>query len=81
MEKSEKKTIRSEKKLNEIDIDNLIKFVYNKIAEWHNEDTSSEGLKHVSIDLIKECINHTLKQIGITEVDSEVIIDKGDLKD
>ena len=79
MKKSESKA--NKKKLNEIDIDNLIKFVYNRVAEWHNDDASSQGLKHASRDVIKECINHTLKQIGMTEVDSEVIIDTGNLKD
>ena len=58
--------IKKEKKINEIEIDVLIQFVYNKVAEWHNDDTTSEGLKHTSIEIIKECINNTLKQIGIT---------------
>lgn len=80
MNKSEEKKEKLiNKNLNEIDIDVLIKFVYNKIAEWHNDDATSEGLKHTSIDIIKECINNTLKQIGITEVNTEVKIDKGDL--
>jgi hypothetical protein len=78
-ESEERKDKIRNKNLNEIDIDVLIKFVYNRIAEWHNDDATSEGLKHVSIDIIKECINNTLKQIGITEINTEVKIDKGDL--
>ena len=68
--------IKSEKKLNEIEIDELIKFVYNKVAEWHNDEASSEELKHISIEIIQECINSTLEQIGISEVSLKVKVDK-----
>lgn len=65
-----------ENKLNEIDIDDLIKSVYNKIAEWHNDDTTSTGLKHVTFEIIEECTNNTLKQMGLKDVTTSVQLDK-----
>lgn len=65
-----------ESKLNEIDIDNLIKSVYNKIAEWHNEDATSAGLKHVTFEIIEECTNNTLKQMGLKDVTTSVQLDR-----
>jgi hypothetical protein len=66
----------NKEKLNEIDIDNLIKSVYNKIAEWHNDDTTSAGLKHVTFEIIEECTNNALKQIGLEDVTTSVQLDK-----
>tara|TARA_B100000963_G_scaffold326727_1_gene313988 strand:- start:18 stop:293 length:276 start_codon:yes stop_codon:yes gene_type:complete len=63
-------------KLNEIDIDNLIKSVYNKIAEWHNDDATSAGLKHVTFEIIEDCTNNTLKQIGLKDIVTSVQLDK-----
>ena len=53
------------KNLNEIEIDDLIKSVYTRIAEWHNDDSSQTGLKYVTLEIIQECTNNTLKQLGI----------------
>jgi hypothetical protein len=62
--------------LNEIDIDDLIKSVYNKVAKWHNDDTTSAGLKHVTFEIIEECTNNTLKQIGLKDIVTSVQLDK-----
>lgn len=63
-------------KLNEIDIDDLIKNVYNKIAEWHNEDTTPAGLKHVTFEIIEACTNNALQQIGLKDIVTSVQLDK-----
>ena len=64
------------KKLNEIEIDDLIKSVYTKIAEWHNDDSSQSGLKYTTIEIIQECTNNTLKQLGMEEIVTDVKLDK-----
>ena len=64
------------KKLNEIEIDDLIKSVYTKIAEWHNDDSSQSGLKYATIEIIQECTNNTLKQLGMDEIITDVRLDK-----
>ena len=64
------------KKLNEIEIDDLIKLVYTKIAEWHNDDSSQSGLKYTTIEIIQECTNNTLKQLGMEEIVTDVKLDK-----
>jgi len=64
-----------DKKLKEIDIDSLIKLVYVKIANWHNDDSSQSGLKFVVIDIIQECTNNTLKQLGLDTVVTNVKLD------
>ena len=51
---SDKKEKKKEKNLSEINIDKIIVEVYNKIAEWHNDDGSSPGLKQLSFDVIKD---------------------------
>lgn len=62
--------------LNEINIDDLIKSVYNKVAEWHNDDATSAGLKHVTFEIIEECTNNALKQIGLKDIVTSVQLDK-----
>jgi hypothetical protein len=68
--------IMSDKKINEIDIDSLIKTVYNKIVTWHNDDATPQGLKHLSIEIIQDCTNNTLKQIGLEDIVTDVKIEK-----
>jgi len=69
------------KKLNEIEIDDLIKSVYTKIAEWHNDDSSQSGLKYTTIEIIQECTNNTLKQLGMEEIVTDVKLDKATRKE
>lgn len=64
------------KNLNEIEIDDLIKSVYTRIAEWHNDDSSQTGLKYVTLEIIQECTNNTLKQLGMNEITTDVKLDK-----
>lgn len=70
-----KEETENNKKINEIEIDSLIKEVYNKVAEWHNEDASQAGLKHISIDIIKMVTDENLKHFGI-ETETEVMLDE-----
>lgn len=62
-------------KINEIEIDDLIKEVYNKIASWHNDDPSQAGLKHLSIEIIQSVTNQNLKHFGI-DATTEVKLDE-----
>jgi hypothetical protein len=64
------------KKLNEIEIDELIKSVYSKIANWHNDDTTSSGLKFTVLEIIQECTNNTLRQIGLNEITTDIKLDE-----
>lgn len=68
--------MKDNKKINEIEIDDLIKSVYTKIANWHNDDTTSSGLKFTVLEIIKECTNNTLKQIGLDEVTTDIKLDE-----
>ena len=68
--------MKNDKVNNEIDIDDLLKTVYNKIAEWHNDDTTSAGLKGVTFEIIEECTKNTLKQIGLKDITVDVRLDK-----
>jgi hypothetical protein len=63
------------KNLNEIEIDSLIKEVYNKIAEWHNEDASMPGLKHLSIEVIQVVMDKALEHFGM-DIKTEVKLDE-----
>lgn len=65
-----------EKKLNEINIDSLIKDVYKKIAEWHNDDSTSPGLKVLVLDIIKTCTENTVKQLGLSDTITDVKLDE-----
>lgn len=71
---------KQEKKINEIEIDNLIKIIYKKIADWHNDDTTQMGLKYMVFDIIQDCTNNTLEQLGLEKVTTDVKIDKGEEK-
>jgi hypothetical protein len=64
------------KNINEIEIDDLIKSVYKKIADWHNDDSTSSGLKFVVLDIIQDCTNNTLKQIGLSEFVTDLKLDE-----
>ena len=65
-----------ERKLNEINIDDLIKNIYNKIATWHNDDTTSARLKHLTFEIIQDCTNNTLRQIGLSDITTDIKLDK-----
>ena len=49
---------------------------YNKIVTWHNDDATPQGLKHLSIEIIQDCTNNTLKQIGLEDIVTDVKIEK-----
>ena len=66
----------NDKKINEIEIDDLIKTVYIKIADWHNEDTTASGLKFTVLEIIQECTNNTLKQLGLNDFVTDIKLDE-----
>jgi uncharacterized protein YqgV (UPF0045/DUF77 family) len=68
--------MESNKKANEINIDELIKSVYSKIANWHNDDTTASGLKFTVLEIIEECTKNTIKELGLNDVVTEVKLDE-----
>jgi len=52
--------------LNEMEIQPLVVSTFNKIAEWHNEDTSKAGLKHLSISLIEDIAGAVFQHLGLS---------------
>lgn len=47
------------------EIDTLVAESYNSIAQWHNDDSSSAGLKQLSLELVEKISTETLKHIGL----------------
>lgn len=47
------------------EIDALVAETYNKIAEWHNEEPSSAGLKQLSLEIVESISTATLKHLGL----------------
>jgi hypothetical protein len=70
----------NEKKLNEFEIDDLVLSIYNQIATWHNEDSSSPGLKHLTFDIINEVSGAVFNHLEIP-YSGEVKIDDDAKKD
>jgi len=68
--------MESNKKANEINIDELIKSVYSKIANWHNDDTTSSGLKFTVLEIIEDCTKNAIKELGLNDVVTEVKLDE-----
>lgn len=52
----------SAKKFN---MDNAILKTYNKIAIWHNDDATKEGLKVISQEIIEDLLNEALSEIEV----------------
>jgi len=50
-------------------------FQYNKIAEWHNDDGSSPGLKQLSFDVVKDVTDLVCEHFEIP-FNSEIKIDE-----
>ncbi len=68
--------LETNKNINEINIDNLIKTVYTKIANWHNDDTTASGLKFTVLEIIEDCTKNTIKELGLNDVVIEVKLDE-----
>ncbi len=66
-----------EKEQKEIDIKNLIRIVYNKIAIWNNEDFDKEkksaALKVVSSEIIETVINEVLNQFDDIRTGAKIL--------
>ena len=56
----------NQEKINEFEIDELIKVTYKKIAEWHNDHPTSIGLKHLCLELIEDIAGKAFEHIGLT---------------
>ena len=68
--------LETNKNINEINIDDLIKTVYIKIANWHNDDTTPSGLKFTVLEIIEECTKNTIRELGFNDVVTEVKLDE-----
>jgi hypothetical protein len=47
------------------EIDSLVAETYNSIANWHNEESSSAGLKQLSLEIVEKIAGATLKHLGL----------------
>lgn len=68
--------LEQKQNINEINIDELIKNIYVKIANWHNDDTTPSGLKLTVLEIIEECTKNTIKGLGLSDVVTEVKLDE-----
>lgn len=68
--------LEQKQNINEINIDSLIKTVYIKIANWHNDDTTPSGLKLTVLEIIEDCTKNTIKELGLSDVVTEVKLDE-----
>lgn len=48
------------------EIDELVKDTYNNIAQWHNDDASSAGLKQLSLEIVENITKAALQHVGLT---------------
>lgn len=55
-----------EKKIEEFEINELVKITYNKIAQWHNENPNETELKILTIELIEEIAGAAFTHLGLT---------------
>lgn len=74
LENTEKQT----QEINPIfEVDALVKDSYNLIAQWHNDDASSAGLKQLSLELVEKIAGAALQHIGLN---AQLTIDKTNLE-
>lgn len=73
------KESQSEKKLSEMDIQDLVVKTYNKVAIWHNDDSSKAGLKLLSCEIVEEIAGAVFNHFGLTytsEIKMDTILKK-----
>lgn len=58
-------TTAEQKEANIFEIDGLIKEIYNDVAKWHNDDTTKEGLKKLTIDIIELVSRAAFDHMGL----------------
>lgn len=66
---------KNSKNINEFEIDDLVVSIYNQIASWNNDDSTSSGLKQVSFDIINEVSKAVFKHLDIP-YNGEIKLDK-----
>ncbi|HUS50197.1 MAG TPA: hypothetical protein VMZ91_08520 [Candidatus Paceibacterota bacterium] len=47
------------------EIDTLVAETFNKIAAWHNDDSTSAGLKQLSLEIVENICTEAFKNIGL----------------
>lgn len=55
-----------EKNKKEIDVDDLFRQTYNRVAKWHNEDATGNGLKLVTHLIIDSVMDTVLKSFDVS---------------
>lgn len=58
-------TKENEKVNTVFEIDTLVAEAFNSIAAWHNDDSTSAGLKQLSLELVEKICTETLKNVGL----------------
>jgi hypothetical protein len=58
-------TKENEKVNTVFEIDTLVAETFNSIAAWHNDDSTSAGLKQLSLELVEKICTETLKNVGL----------------
>lgn len=57
------------------EINELVKETYNKIAQWHNDEATSNSLHHLSVELVTEIIRESYKHLDL-KVDFAIDMDE-----
>lgn len=47
-----------------LDLNDLLLVVYNKIAKWHNDDSTAEGLKVTSHEIIETVLTSAFQEFN-----------------
>jgi hypothetical protein len=50
----------------EIDVDNLFRQTYNRIAKWHNDDATGDGLKLITHLIIDSSMETFFKSLDLS---------------
>jgi len=58
-------TTENEKVNTVFEIDTLVADTFNSIAAWHNDDSTSAGLKQLSLEIVEKICTETLKNVGL----------------
>lgn len=58
-----------------LEINEMVKETYNKIAQWHNEEATSTSLHHLSIEIVTDIIKESFKLLDL-KVDFAIDMDE-----
>lgn len=58
-----------------LEINEMVKETYNKIAQWHNEEATSTSLHHLSVEIVTDIIKESFKLLDL-KVDFAIDMDE-----